>query len=49
MVDVLEARMQFRLHAFSKSAKICCLTGMFSTAASMTCRQGVLVGSLTRV
>ena len=37
MVEVLEARMHWGLHAFSRSAKICCFTGMFSTAASITC------------
>lgn len=41
MVEVLEERMHCGEQAFSRSAKICCLMGMFSTAASMTYRKAL--------
>ena len=39
MVEVLEDNIHSAEQAFSRSAKICCLMGMFSTAASITCNQ----------
>lgn len=39
MVEVFEDKMHSAEHAFSRSEKICCLMGIFSTAASITCRR----------